>query len=107
MIATAVMSFASILLTAIVGILVSRLNRRIEESDKEKERKDQARMEHHALLMQLTMGSLSLGIATAEAVQRIPDAECNGDMHEALNFAKDAKKEYRDFQQRQTAERLN
>lgn len=107
MIATSVMSFVSILLTAVVGILVSRLNRRIEESDKEKERKDQAKLEHTALMVHLTMASLSLGITTAEAIQRIPDANCNGEMHEALSFAKEAKREYRDFQQRQTAERLN
>lgn len=107
MIASAILSCVSIIVSAVVGLLVGRLTKRIAQSDEVKDKKDQARLEHSALMMQLTMASLALGIATAEAVQRIPDTNCNGDMHEALNFAKDAKKEYRDFQQRQTAEHLH
>ena len=57
--------------------------------------------EREVLLSGLVMATLSLSVATAEAVQRIPDANCNGDMHEALAMAKDAKTKYREFEQRQ------
>ena len=33
----------------------------------------------------------ALGEATAKAVQRIPDAHCNGDMHAALDYASKVK----------------
>ena len=39
--------------------------------------------------------------ATAEAVARIPDANCNGDMHAALDYAKKVKHEQKDFMNRQ------
>ena len=35
--------------------------------------------------------------ATAKAVQRIPDAHCNGDMHDALNYAANIKHKQKDF----------
>lgn len=35
--------------------------------------------------------AIALGEATAKAVQRIPDAHCNGDMHAALDYASKVK----------------
>lgn len=105
--ATTILSLVSILLTGLMSFLVARLNSRIEKSDKAKEAKDAARMENEALLIQLSMASLSLGEATAEAVQRNPDNLCNGEMREALEYAKTAKREYREFERRRTAESLN
>ena len=37
--------------------------------------------------MQGVNAAIALGEATARAVQRIPDAHCNGDMHAALDYA--------------------
>ena len=93
--------------SAVVGIMVGRINKRIADRDAEREKKDQARIQSEIMTRKLIMASISLGEATAEAVQRIPDAHCNGDMHAALEFAKTAKEEYRDFEHRITAETLN
>lgn len=41
--------------------------------------------------------AIALGEATAKAVQRIPDANCNGDMHDALNYAANIKHKQKDF----------
>ncbi len=41
--------------------------------------------------------SITLAVATAKAVQRIPDAHCNGDMHAALEYAAKVKHEQEDF----------
>lgn len=47
------------------------------------------------------MPLLPWGEATARAVQRIPDAHCNGDMHDALDYAADIKHKQKDFLTRQ------
>ena len=41
--------------------------------------------------------TMALSEATARAVQRIPDAHCNGDMHAALEYATKIKHEQKDF----------
>ena len=48
-------------------------------------------------LIQNTRAALALAEATAVAVQRIPDAHCNGDMHAALEYARKVKHEQKDF----------
>lgn len=48
-------------------------------------------------LLASTNAALAVSEATARAVQRIPDAHCNGDMHAALNYAAKIKHEQRDF----------
>ena len=46
-------------------------------------------------------GALALSEATAKAVQRIPDAKCNGDMHKALDYEQEAKHDLENFLTRQ------
>lgn len=98
---------ASGLPSALVGILIGRLNRRIARSDAEKDAKDAARITHVTMLVKMSMASLSLGEATARALQRIPDANCNGDMASALEQARLAKDEYRTFERELAAKSLN
>ena len=50
--------------------------------------------------------SLALGEATARAVQRIPDAHCNGDMHAALDYAQKVKHEQKDFLNEQALKQI-
>ena len=88
--------------SAIVGILISRLTKKIDKRDKEREDKENARLTNQLMLIDLANASLSLGEATAEAVQRIPEANCNGDMHAALNYAKETRQKYIQFQAEQT-----
>ena len=87
--------------SAVVGILVGRLNRRISKSDALRDAKEDARLRHDVMIIKLIMASIALSEATAEAVQRIPDAHCNGDMKTALEQAKAVKEEYRDFEREQ------
>lgn len=88
--------------SAVVGILVGRLTKRIAKSDAAREEKEAARIRHEVMVIKLIMASISLGEATAEAVQRIPDAHCNGEMAAALEIARNAKTEYREFERSQT-----
>ncbi len=94
--------------TAITGFCFWLLQRRItkrdkarEEADAEKERKADERERNRekldVMLLQSTTAAIALGEATAKAVQRIPDAHCNGDMHQALDYAAQVKHQQKDF----------
>lgn len=83
--------------SAIMGVIVHRLEKRIAKRDKACEDKDKAQEELLLLLVQSSSAAIALGEATARAVQRIPDAHCNGDMHEALDYATKVKHEQKDF----------
>ena len=80
--------------TAITGLLFRHLEKRMDE-------KDRAREQHEYLFVKSINASMALGEATAEAVQRIPDAHCNGDMHAALEYARKVKHEQKDFLNKQ------
>jgi hypothetical protein len=70
--------------TTITGLGVWWFKRRVEASEK-KNQEQQANIE--ALIMMIVQSSKAnqIGIqAIARAVQRIPDAQCNGDMTAAL-----------------------
>ena len=73
--------------------------RAAEEAKLEAERAKQenSRKAFEKNLLATSNAALALGEATARAVQRIPDAHCNGDMHAALNYAAKIKHEQRDF----------
>ena len=80
--------------TAITGLLFRHLEKRMDEKDRAKE-------QHEYLIVKSINASMALGEATAEAVQRIPDAHCNGDMHAALEYARKVKHEQKDFLNKQ------
>lgn len=94
------------ILTGFVALLFRRFEKKLDKRDKEREEKENAKLEHDTLTLRLNFASLTLAEATAEAVQRIPDAHCNGDMHTALEKAKEAKAEYRKFETERTVKSL-
>ena len=83
--------------TAATGLFVWLLKRYIDKKDKEREQKEKCRETLMFNMMKGVNSSLALGEATAKAVQRIPDAHCNGDMHQALKYASTTKREIKDF----------
>ena len=70
--------------SAIMGLIVWRIKKHAEKREKEAEERADAREQLLVLFAESVGASLALGEATARAVQRIPDAHCNGDMHAAL-----------------------
>lgn len=46
-------------------------------------------------LINSSIAAINLGEATAKAVQRIPDAHCNGDMKDSLDHAQKVKRSMR------------
>lgn len=83
--------------SAITAFCFWILQRRITKRDVELEEKEKAKEKNELLLIRLAGASLSLGEATAAAVQRIPDAHCNGDMHAALEYARKVKHDHKDM----------
>lgn len=65
--------------------------------ESEREQREKNRRTFEKSLLSTSNAALALGEATARAVQRIPDAHCNGDMKKALNYAEQIKHEQRDF----------
>ena len=82
------------------------LNRKLSKKQKEAEQKEEARRKNEAIVIEGVMASITLGEATAKAVQRIPDAHCNGDMHAALEYATAVKNKHRDFIREQGVDAL-
>lgn len=94
-------------------LIERRIAQRDEEARIERDRRQQEAdlREHKRRLYELcqlnmTAASMALAEATAEAVQRIPDAHCNGDMHSALEYAKKVKNEQKDFLREQAINNL-
>ena len=90
--------------TAATGFCFWMLEHRIqkreaEEAKRQKEAaaRERAREDLQIITIQGTSAAIALGEATARAVQRIPDAHCNGDMHAALDYAAKIKHAQKDF----------
>ena len=83
--------------SAFTGFCFWMLQRKIDKRSNEQDKREEARLKNELMLIQKVDASLCLGEATARAVQRIPDAHCNGDMHEALEYAQKIKHEHRNF----------
>lgn len=94
--------------SALTGFFFALLERSIRKRDKQRaeeekarerkaEERERNREELDLMLLRSTSAAITLGEATAKAVQRIPDAHCNGDMHSALDLAGRVKREQKDF----------
>ena len=83
--------------TAFTGFCIWLLQKRMTKAEARREREAEQRQELMINIFKSVNATMGLAEKTAEAVARIPDANCNGDMHSALNFVKDVKHEQRDF----------
>lgn len=83
--------------SAITGIFVWRLKKHIDDRDAKLEEKEKNTERMILLIAQNSRATYALAEATAKAVQRIPDAKCNGDMEGALKRAKELQMEEKQF----------
>lgn len=84
-----------------------QMRKEAEKREKEQAERDRQRKEYELSQLNMTVATMALAEATAAAVQRIPDAHCNGDMHKALEYAQNIKNEQRDFLRRQAIKSLD
>lgn len=92
--------------TAVTGLFFWLLQRRITRREAAQEKRERAREKNEVLIIKGMGAAIALGEATAEAVQRIPDAHCNGDMHAALEYARKVKHEHKEFLTEQSVQAL-
>ena len=92
--------------SAITGFCFWLLERRIAKKERKADEREEAKKELDIVLIKSTGAAIALGEATAKAVQRIPDAHCNGDMRNALEYATQVKHEQKDYLTRQGVESL-
>jgi Sec-independent protein translocase protein TatA len=109
--------FAACIPSAVVGVIVWLFERKIEKrekrDDQEREKRqqeiderDKRRLDNDYMTLKCIDASLSLGEATAKAVQRIPEAHCNGDMDSALTEAEKVRSEQKNFIEKQGLKNL-
>lgn len=79
------------------AFILRRFEKKMAEQEQRADEKERNREEMNRLQVKTTMAAIALGEATARAVQRIPDAHCNGDMTAALEYAKAVKHDEKDF----------
>lgn len=98
----------SCLPSAVTGFCFWCIEQKLQKSDKKRtaeekqhrekeEKREHLREQQELLLVQGVNAAIALGEATAKAVQRIPDAHCNGDMHAALEYAAKVKHDQKNF----------
>ena len=94
--------------SAVTGFCFWLIQQKIQKESKKREaeenqrreaekKREELREQQEFYLVQGMNAAIALGEATAKAVQRIPDAHCNGDMHAALEYADEVKHAQRDF----------
>lgn len=77
--------------SGIFGFAVWLIERKIEQRENIEAQREKSREELQICIYETSLAAIALGEATAKAVQRIPDAHCNGDMHAALDYASKVK----------------
>ena len=85
------------LTSAVVGFIVWFFKRKIDKNNKAQEEHNKNVEKLMVAMFQTSKANNILSVATAKAVQRIPDAHCNGDMTAALEEAEKMIKEEKDF----------
>lgn len=83
--------------SAMVAFCFNRLQKKIDKKEKHREEIEHNRRQNELLIIKGLSAAIALSEATAVAVQKIPDAHCNGDMHDALKYARKVKHEHKDF----------
>ena len=76
----------------IAALSVWMLQKKITKAESERQKREEKQEALQMIILDSVNGAIALSEATARAVQRIPDAHCNGDMHAALDDIEDAMK---------------
>lgn len=83
--------------SAFMGLLVWWFKRSIDKRDKKREERERNIENLMMMNIQTSRATNVLAEATAKAVQRIPDAQCNGDMKSALDRASEIQRKQKEF----------
>ena len=82
------------LVSAIVGLLFRRLEKKIEKTNAAQKERDDARLEYEVFQANLVSAVAALSKANAIALQ---NGKCNGETHAALEYLEEVKHDQRRF----------
>lgn len=83
--------------SAITGFGIWLIKRKLEKNERQYNEKE-SNLQDLVLMMLQTTRANAVGItAVAKAIQRIPDAHCNGDMTKALEYMRTIQEKEKDF----------
>lgn len=92
--------------SAICGLLMWWLKRYIDKREAHRDIRERNLESLMTMIVNTSRANKVLAEATARAVQRIPDAKCNGDMTKALEQAGKLWREEKDFLVQQGVKRI-
>lgn len=92
-----IISAVAMIVVAIIEAIAARDRKRVKQERAQLAKQQQLQEQLMLKLIEGNWAAMALGEATAKAVQRIPDAHCNGDMHEALEYAGSIKHSQKEF----------
>lgn len=92
--------FAACVPSAVIGLIVWRLEKKMDKRFQAQEQHERDREEYEVLSIQATRAAISLGEATALALK---NGHTNGETDSALAYARDIKHQQTDFLTRQAA----
>lgn len=83
--------------SALFGLVIWWFKRTVEAREAARDEREKNLEKLMLMIMQTSRANNVLAMATARAVQRIPDAQCNGDMTAALEEATKLQVAEKDF----------
>lgn len=83
--------------SALFGLVIWWFKRTVEQREAARDEREKNLETLMLMMTQTTRANNVLAVATARAVQRIPDAKCNGDMTAALEEAAKLQAAEKDF----------
>ena len=89
-----------------IWLLERRIGRVLDQRQHLQDERERSRRAYELCQLNMSLASMALAQATAKAVERIPDAHCNGEMHAALEYAQKVKAEQKDFLKKQAIDNL-
>ena len=92
-----IISSAAMVVVAIIEALAARDRRRDKRERAQLAQQQRLQEQLMLKLIESNWAAIALAEATAKAVQRIPDAHCNGDMHAALEYSGNVKHSQKEF----------
>lgn len=91
----------SAVFSAALGFIVRSIQKRLDRQEKSQVEREKNQQDLYLMMMQSTRSNAVGIVAIANAIKRIPDAHCNGDMEEALRVMKKHQEEEKDFLMKQ------
>lgn len=83
--------------SAVMSVILWLFKKHIDKKERHREEHEKNTEKLMLIIMQTSRATNVLAEATARAVQRIPDAHCNGDMKAALEEAARIQNEEKEF----------